>query len=146
MRRLMFIFCFVLISILITGCTKQPSLEEIKAYEIRKEKANGFRVHGTIDERLQVSLLSTFRSTADPDKIKECSSYNAWRVESARRRFLDYEINTLYADNPNVKIGVAGLYDTVATVRLANEYNNGLNLDLIGYVYVSSKSYLERVC
>jgi len=104
MRRLMVIFCFVLISMLITGCTKQPSPEEIKAYEIRKEKANGFRVHGTIDERLQVSLLSTFRSTADPDKIKECSSYNELRAGSARRRFLEYEIEIIKDTNFDIKI------------------------------------------
>jgi hypothetical protein len=104
MRRLIVIFCFVLISLLITGCTKQPAIEEIKAYELRKEKANGFRVHGTIDERLQVSLLSTFRSTADPDKIKECSSYNALRAGSTRRRFLDYEIEIIEDTNFDVKV------------------------------------------
>ena len=104
MRKLIVIFYFVLISVLITGCTKQPSPEEIKAYELRKEKANGFRVHGTIDERLQASLLSTFRSTADPDKIKECSSYNAWRAGSARRRFLDFEIEIIKDTNFDIKI------------------------------------------
>ncbi|AXX92605.1 hypothetical protein CPU12_01930 [Malaciobacter molluscorum LMG 25693] len=104
MRRLMVILCFVLLGLLITGCTKQPSPEEIKAYELRKEKANGFRVHGTIDERLQASLLSTFRSTADPDKIKECSSYNAWRAGSARRRFLDFEIEIIKDTNFDIKI------------------------------------------
>lgn len=104
MNKFTVVFAFLLMIISITGCTKQPSLEEIKAYELRKEKANGFRVHGTIDERLQASLLSTFRSTSDPDKIKECSSYNAWRAGSARRRFLDFEIETIKDTNFDIKI------------------------------------------
>ncbi|RXI35444.1 hypothetical protein CRU99_13875, partial [Malaciobacter mytili] len=49
---------------------------------------------------------------------------------SAEARDFINEINTLYANNLNVKIGVVGLYDTVATVGLSNEYNENLNLDL----------------
>lgn len=104
MNRINLILVSLFFTFFITGCTKQPSLEEIKAYELRKEKANGFRVHGAIDERLQASLLSTFRSTADPDKIKECSSYNAWRTGSARRRFLDFEIEIIKDKNFDIKV------------------------------------------
>lgn len=104
MRIIYLIVIFIFTIFFITGCTKQPSPEEIKAYELRKEKANGFRVHGTIDERLQASLLSTFRSTTDPDKIKECSSYNAWREGSARRRFLDFEIEIIKNKNFDIKV------------------------------------------
>ncbi len=51
------------------------------------------------------------------------------RGSTEARDFIN-EINTLYANNSNIKIGIVGLYDTVATVGLSNEYNENLNLDL----------------
>ncbi len=48
------------------------------------------------------------------------------RGSSEARDFIN-EINTLYANNSNIKIDIVGLYDTVATVGLSNE---NLNLDL----------------
>ncbi len=48
------------------------------------------------------------------------------RGSTEARDFIN-EINTLYANNSNIKIDIVGLYDTVATVGLSNE---NLNLDL----------------
>lgn len=103
MNKIVMIVSFI-VTILITGCTKKPSPEEIKAYELRKEKANGFRIYGTIDKRLRAYALSTFRSTADPDKLKECSTYNT--LYASRRRFLDYEIQSIEETNFDIKIPI----------------------------------------
>ncbi|RXI35846.1 hypothetical protein CRU99_13750 [Malaciobacter mytili] len=93
MKKIIMIVSFIVTIFVITGCKKKPSPEEIRAYEIRKEKADGFRIYGTIDERLEAYVISTFRSTADPDKLKECSTYNT--LHASRRRFLDYEVEII---------------------------------------------------
>lgn len=99
------IFHLILISIFINGCTKNPYFES-KEYKNKLKNAKGFRIHGSIDDRLEAYVLTTYRSTVDPDKIKECSSYNAWRAGSSRKRILDFATAKIKEPKFDVKIPI----------------------------------------
>jgi Ca2+-binding RTX toxin-like protein len=90
--------------------------------------AFGTEVKAKVNEMLY-QVKSFISNNPDSEVVIDVFGFSRGSTEA--RDFIN-EINTLYADNPNVKIGVAGLYDTVATVGLSNEYNDGLNLDLSG--------------
>lgn len=108
-------------------------IDQINADEKKKEDffsfsgaAFGSDAHSKVENMLD-KIARFIENHPNEQIIIDVFGFSRGAAEA--RDFINH-FNEKYANNDNVKIGFSGLFDTVASIGLANEYNNEFNLNL----------------